>query len=614
MDNKPLLGGAELGGAEPGGAEPRAASMLDAGEDVVGLEPSASPRRSSAFTVAMERGQTDSWSRFVKRYCAFLARFKVLVMVFWVVLAAVGGFFTPQFLGNTTNEFQAPPGSPSDLAENLQMSLFCPCDPCPCPDDGPDDGGGGGGHHHHHRRLAEQWKDTRRRLQRGPPPPPGNHTPHHHGNHSGGGGGDDFDSSVIIVHNSTLPPAGKNASSIMGEDGKSTVFRKFLQAMNKSFEDENGAGTVASMQSYLEMPPEMQSQFLAKDHSAALVMFNIDFDNMNWGPGGPHEQEEGLRRRLSQALSDAAQTASGVHLAVTRGRRLQGGGGPDGGIDDAIQGAEDATPGSGLKAYEVGMDAFGNDAMNGVDHDLLRMDTVSFPLAFCVMAGILRSLRLLIAPFLCIVVSMTVAFGGVMYPVSLHTDIITFAPAVMMSITLAVSIDYSLFILSRYREEIVLGLTVQDAVEKCLSTAGHTVLVSGTTLAVRFESRFPALFGVPCPSLFPSFLGLISRGNAWAGGVCGFGLLPDDASELCWGGRGVFRGGYGAREPLTDAGAAADLPGLLRPGERSASRTDQTALFRKKKNRLKIMPAAEATDLDRLVDLTVARFCRCAEL
>ena len=54
----------------------------------------------------------------------------------------------------------------------------------------------------------------------------------------------------------------------------------------------------------------------------------------------------------------------------------------------------------------------------------------------------------------------------------------------MMSITLAVSIDYSLFILSRYREEIMQGLEVAAAVEQSLGTAGHTVLVSGTTLAV----------------------------------------------------------------------------------------------------------------------------------
>lgn len=347
IDSKPLLGGG-------GEIEPRAASMLDAGEDVSGLDSgrrNSSPRRSSAYSVAMERGEVDSWTRFIQAYCKFLGRWKVLVMIFWLLLVAVGGFFTPQFLGNTTNEFEAPPGSPSDLAENLQQDLFCPCDPCPCPDDPDDDGGGG---HHHHRRLAEQWKDTRRRLQRGPPPPPGNHPHHHQGNHSGD---NDEMQSVIIVHNSSAPPADGSIPSIMDEDGKSTVFRKFLQAMNKSFEDANGKGSVGSMQTYLGMPAEMRSQFLAKDHSAALLMFSIDFDKMNWNDhGGPGRDEDGLHRRLAQALSDAAQTAGGVHAAVTRGRRLQGGGGPDGGLDDAIQDAEDACPGSGLKAYEVGMD------------------------------------------------------------------------------------------------------------------------------------------------------------------------------------------------------------------------------------------------------------------
>ena len=32
--------------------------------------------------------------------------------------------------------------------------------------------------------------------------------------------------------------------------------------------------------------------------------------------------------------------------------------------------------------------AFGRDAMNGVDNDLVRMDSISFPLAFAVMASV----------------------------------------------------------------------------------------------------------------------------------------------------------------------------------------------------------------------------------
>lgn len=53
----------------------------------------------------------------------------------------------------------------------------------------------------------------------------------------------------------------------------------------------------------------------------------------------------------------------------------------------------------------------------------------------------------------------------------------------MMSATIACSIDYSLFLLSRYREEAKKGYPVREVVKIVISTAGHTVLVSGLTLA-----------------------------------------------------------------------------------------------------------------------------------
>lgn len=134
----------------------------------------------------------------------------------------------------------------------------------------------------------------------------------------------------------------------------------------------------------------------------------------------------------------------------------------------------------------TGFEAFGQDAMHGVDDDLVRMDSISFPLAFAVMASVLRSLRLLIVPFCCILCSAAGSLGVLMYPISMNTDVISFAPSVMMSLTIAVSIDYSLFILSRYREEIVDGRSTELAVLATLCTAGHTVLISGSTLFVAF--------------------------------------------------------------------------------------------------------------------------------
>ena len=81
--------------------------------------------------------------------------------------------------------------------------------------------------------------------------------------------------------------------------------------------------------------------------------------------------------------------------------------------------------------------------------------------------------------------------------------VISFAPSVMMSATIAMSIDYSLFLLSRYREELLNGRKPYRAIEDMIASAGHTVLVSGSTLAMCFL----ALMFFPSPMLISTGLG-----------------------------------------------------------------------------------------------------------
>jgi uncharacterized membrane protein YdfJ with MMPL/SSD domain len=59
-------------------------------------------------------------------------------------------------------------------------------------------------------------------------------------------------------------------------------------------------------------------------------------------------------------------------------------------------------------------------------------------------------------------------------------------PSLMMSLNVAMSIDYSLFLLVRYRKEAQVGGNHREAVELMMRYAGHTVLVSGVTLVACF--------------------------------------------------------------------------------------------------------------------------------
>jgi len=81
------------------------------------------------------------------------------------------------------------------------------------------------------------------------------------------------------------------------------------------------------------------------------------------------------------------------------------------------------------------------------------LDSVVLPMALLILASIIRSVTLMIIPILNIFITILAEFL-VMYPVALSMDVVSFTPSLMMSITIAMSIDYSLFLLSRFMEEL----------------------------------------------------------------------------------------------------------------------------------------------------------------
>eukprot|EP00771_Trimastix_marina_P000174 gnl/Trimastix_PCT/1183.p1 GENE.gnl/Trimastix_PCT/1183~~gnl/Trimastix_PCT/1183.p1 ORF type:complete len:957 (-),score=320.33 gnl/Trimastix_PCT/1183:444-3314(-) len=122
----------------------------------------------------------------------------------------------------------------------------------------------------------------------------------------------------------------------------------------------------------------------------------------------------------------------------------------------------------------------------GVAFDLLVMDGMVLPIALLVLALVLRNLQMVLIPLAAFFVTMMGAFL-VMYPIAKYAiHIVSFAPALMLACMLAMSVDYSLFLLSRFREELKAGRTLHDATRHMYIHAGRIVLFSGTTLAITF--------------------------------------------------------------------------------------------------------------------------------
>ncbi|GMH47169.1 hypothetical protein TrVE_jg3060 [Triparma verrucosa] len=138
-----------------------------------------------------------------------------------------------------------------------------------------------------------------------------------------------------------------------------------------------------------------------------------------------------------------------------------------------------------LTCGSTGIELFQIDILEGVENDLSRMDTTILPLALLTLAVVLGSLPIMLIPILNILITVTLSFGF-MYPVTLSMQVVSFTPSVMMSLIIAMSIDYSLFLLSRVQDEISMGRTTHSSVRNMVEHAGHTIIASGSTLCVCF--------------------------------------------------------------------------------------------------------------------------------
>lgn len=138
---------------------------------------------------------------------------------------------------------------------------------------------------------------------------------------------------------------------------------------------------------------------------------------------------------------------------------------------------------SGLDIGYTGVDPLFDSGIQGTKQDLENIDSRSLPIALLVMALTLGSSTLIVVP-VCVMLFATVVEFAIMSAVATIYDIVSFAPSVMMTLTLAVSFDYSLFFCSRYLE--ARAKHVEDRVADVMESAGHTVVVSGTTLILCF--------------------------------------------------------------------------------------------------------------------------------
>lgn len=136
-----------------------------------------------------------------------------------------------------------------------------------------------------------------------------------------------------------------------------------------------------------------------------------------------------------------------------------------------------------LRTTRTGHLAFMADLDATLERDLRRAEAVSLPLALAVLLLVFRTL---VAATLPVGVGALAVAGGIGFVLALShvMAMALYTINVVSLIGLAVAIDYSLFIVSRYREELRRGASFEDALAIAMTTSGRAVLFSGLAVGI----------------------------------------------------------------------------------------------------------------------------------
>lgn len=141
-----------------------------------------------------------------------------------------------------------------------------------------------------------------------------------------------------------------------------------------------------------------------------------------------------------------------------------------------------------------GSAAVRHELQTTVQEDLVRAEMIALPVTLLLVMVFGSA----VAALLPLGVGIVAILGtsAVLRGITEFTDVSVFAENLTTALGLGLAIDYALFIVRRFREELATGLTPRAAVAVTLRTAGRTVLFSALTVAASLSAMlvFPQYF------------------------------------------------------------------------------------------------------------------------
>ena len=145
--------------------------------------------------------------------------------------------------------------------------------------------------------------------------------------------------------------------------------------------------------------------------------------------------------------------------------------------------ASEANGEDGFKVLLIGDGSIAFESNELSVADIEQGERFGVPVALLILIALFGALLAALLPLLLAIVAIVTALGATALVGQLF-DLVFFVTLMITMIGLAVGIDYSLIVVSRYREELARGLNKYDAIAKTGATASRTVLFSGMTVVL----------------------------------------------------------------------------------------------------------------------------------
>ncbi|QUR65955.1 MMPL family transporter [Mycobacterium spongiae] len=203
-----------------------------------------------------------------------------------------------------------------------------------------------------------------------------------------------------------------------------------------------------------------------------------------------------------------------------------------------------------VRLYVIGQGALSAAAAANTKRDIADAERWNLPIILIVLLAVFGSLTAAAIP-LALAVCTVVVTMGLVYLLAMHTTMSVFVTSTVSMFGIALAVDYSLFILMRFREELRSGRSSRDAVDAAMATSGLAVVLSGMTVIASLTGIYwintPALGSMATgailavavamltsATLTPALLATFSKATAKRSALLHWSRRPESTHSRFW--------------------------------------------------------------------------------